>query len=579
VENEEDLVMNISNIKINKKMALIAITALVVLVILGMNLKSNLEKKQNESNRLLIKQSEEKLSEANILFYNGEFQLAIEKYNEIDTSQIEDERLIEALKYIYLSQAYYLNKDIEAATENLEKAKATNNKDDLVLSLIVSNEFLRGNKEQALSLGEQYLSETPNNKKLIKTMVGVYIWSNEKEKAVDMIERYAENKNSAYDLAEKANMYLIVDDVESGLKFLKNAWNLDKDEFKIYDVLSQSSIYKKDAMITYINDLQKNDEKELCYKMWLAKLYSDNEKTANGSINLLNELEEENIDNVETKLIEIVALNKLGRVEEANTLINEVLEETNGDYRIYHSAAWISLANGDIDNAKVYAYNSIEKNGAYLDNYSFLMPSILNQENDMDKAESYIYMGRISELYNIYIIDNLANIYMSREDGLQKSEELFNELKNIKNSEPEITYKLAIIYANSGNIDKAIEALNECIKLDAQQGKYYRTLGSLMIVSNREEEGIIKLREAYALDETDILTLNNAGSYYISFTDDIHKGFYNLQKAFQEINEYTDPYYKQVIEENYEKAQNIIEAIENGKANEKVTIPEFTLLF
>ncbi|WP_207649322.1 tetratricopeptide repeat protein [Clostridium grantii] len=572
-------VINIFNIKINKKISLIAFVSLIVLVILGINLKTNLENKANQSNKLLIKESEGKLSEGNLLLYNGEFQLAIDKYNEIDFSKIKDERLIESLKYIYLSQAYYLNNDLEAASENLEKAKVTNNKDDMVLSLIVANEFLRGNKEEALKLGQGYLIETPNNKKLIKTMVGVYIWSNQKEKAVEMIERYAENKNSAYDLAEKANMYLLVNDMDNGFKLLKKAWSLDKDEFKIYDVLSHSAIYNKDEMINYINELQKNNEKELCYKMWLAKLYSDFEETANGSINLLKQLKEENIDNIETKLIETVALNNLGKVEEANTLINEVLEETKGDYRVYHSAAWISLANNDIENAKSYAYSSIKKNPAYLDNYSFLMPAILNEENELQKAEKYIYMGRLSELYNIYIIDNLANIYMGREDGLEKSEELFNELKIIKSSEPEIIYNLAIIYANSGNVDKSIETLNECIKLDSQTGKYYRTLGSLLLVSGKQDEGIEKLREAYALDENDILTLNNAGSYYISFTDDIHKGFYNLQKAFQGINEHTDDYYKEIIEENYNKAKSIIESIENGKANEKVSIPEFTLLF
>ncbi|GAA0179284.1 hypothetical protein SH2C18_21820 [Clostridium sediminicola] len=571
--------MKILNKEVNKKIAIIASLSIVVVILLGFYVKRVITKKAEENNKLLIQQSEVKLSEGKTFFHNGDFEKAIEKYNEIDTTKLYDENRIEALKNIYLSEAYNFNGDIDGAKEYIKKTKDTKNTDDKVLYSIVTNEYLIGEIDSALSDGEKYFEINKENKDLIKTLLAVYLTKGENEKAQLMISTYPVDTLSAYDLSEYAMMYMIVGNREKGFELLKKAWDLNHDEFKIYDVLAHTSVYNKKANIEYINNLLNESPDEVAYKMWLAKIYSDDAKTARGSINLLKQLEEKDIISLETKLIKAMALNNLGESAKATETINEALASSNDDYRVYHTAAWLSINQGDIENAKSYAQKSIEKNQSYTDNYSFLMPEILIRSGEGEKINSYIWVGRFAEPYNYYIIDNLANIYLQRADGLDKAQELYLEAKTLNSNEPEIQYNLAIIDVNKGEIDKGIEILRKCIELNPNEGKYHRTLGSLLLTQGNGEEGISELRDAYKLDENDILTLNNAGSYYISFTDDIHRGYYNLQKAFAGLDEFTDDYYKKIVTENFEKAKLIIESIENGRPNDKVTVPEFVLLF
>lgn len=571
--------MKIFNKEINKKIASISALMLVVTIVLGIYIKNAINENMKESNRLLIEQSETKLTEGKTFFHSGDFEKAIEIYNKIDTSKIRDEKRIEALKNIYLSEVYYINGEVDTSKEYIDKAKSTKNTDDEVIYLIVASEYLIGEVDEALKDGEKYLESNPQNKNLIKTMLAVYLSKDENEKALSMASSYRVDTTSAYDLAEYSMMYMIINDLEKGFALLKQAWDLDNDEFKIYDVLAHTSVYNKKENIKYINGLLEGDPEETAYKMWLAKIYSNEPKTANGTINLLNQLEENNFTNIEAKLLRVAALNILGESEKATELINAALTSTDGDYKVYHAAAWLSLSQGDFDNAKKYAEISIEKQEDYSDNYSFLMPEVLIRLGNVEKTEPYVWTGRLLEPYNYYIIDNLANIYLQSEDGLDKARELFLEAQTLNSNEPEIQYNLAVIDVNNEEVDKAIESLKVCIELNASEGKYHRTLGSLLLTQGMGDEGIVELREAYKLDEDDLLTLNNAGSYYIAFTDDIHRGFYNLQKAFQGLDDYTDEYYREVITENYEKAKVIIEAIENGRPNDKVEVPDFILLF
>jgi hypothetical protein len=95
----------------------------------------------------------------------------------------------------------------------------------------------------------------------------------------------------------------------------------------------------------------------------------------------------------------------------------------------------------------------------------------------------------------------------------------------------------------------------------------------------KAKEGIEETRTAYKYDENDILTLNNAGCYYIMYTNDFNKGYTNLKKAFEGINENTDEYTKKIIKENYDNVKIIIDKIQKGKGNESITVPDFRLLY
>jgi hypothetical protein len=106
------------------------------------------------------------------------------------------------------------------------------------------------NKEykKAKQDGEKALALFSNNN-LVKTMFTVYMANNEPDKAKAVLTKYNVSKDSAYDLAEIARLQLIAGDKENGYANLKSAWKLDKDEFKIFDVISQIALYNSNDLL------------------------------------------------------------------------------------------------------------------------------------------------------------------------------------------------------------------------------------------------------------------------------------------------------------------------------------------
>ena len=128
------------------------------------------------------------------------------------------------------------------------------------------------------------------------------------------------------------------------------------------------------------------------------------------------------------------------------------------------------------------------------------------------------------------------------------------------------------------DVNKSIELLNKCISLDGSSTKYHRTLSTVYINEGNTEEGIKEIRTAYDVDKSDILTLNNAGVYYISMDSNIDRGMINLEAAYKGINDRTDEDTKQVIADNYAKAKEIYDAYHNYDGS-SITIPEFKLFY
>jgi hypothetical protein len=95
----------------------------------------------------------------------------------------------------------------------------------------------------------------------------------------------------------------------------------------------------------------------------------------------------------------------------------------------------------------------------------------------------------------------------------------------------------------------------------------------------KSEQGIKEIRKAFKIDENDILNLNNAACYYILYTNDFNRGYYNLKQAVDGITKTTDEYTKKVINDNFENVKTIIEKIEKGKGDESIKVPDFRLLY
>ncbi|MCY6370945.1 tetratricopeptide repeat protein [Clostridium ganghwense] len=563
--------INFNKENLNKKTivsAVGAVVCLVVIIALFATRKGNLVKKNV--------QLEAKGQE---YFYSGEYDKAIEEYNKIKTENLEDEDRILAWKNIKIAEAYSVKGDIKNSQKHIKIAKDSQSKEDEIINNIVFTEFMNGNVEEALKYGEEALKSNSQNKKLIKTMIAIYRSSGKNEEAEKLVKSYAVDKNSAYDMAEYSRLLMLIDDMDGGFSELKEAWNVNKDQYKIYDVLAQVSVYNRDLIIKSIKKLQENNPEDIAYKMWLAKVYSLSAEDSKQAEKLINELKNKEVGKIEIKLIEASVLQNLKKYDEANKLIDEVIKNNKDDYRVFHTAGWFYLKKNDLDKAAEYCKKSIEKNKNYPDNYAFLMPEILKKNDNSTASAAYFRTGMLKEPYNYNIIGNAANYYWYQAQNSEKALEYYKLASNIKPSEPEIKYNIALIYFNAEKDKEAAEVLEECVKLKENSIKYHRTLGTVYLTMGKSDKGIEEIRKAYKLNKNDILTLNNAACYYIMYTNDFNRGYYNLKQAVAGIEEDMDEYTKKVIKDNYDNVKSIIDKIEKGKGNESIKVPDFRLLY
>jgi tetratricopeptide (TPR) repeat protein len=507
-------------------------------------------------------------------FYIGEYGKAIDEYNAIAAKDKNS-----PLWNLKIAEVYSVKGDIENSRKYILKVKDASSKDPEILNLLVFTEFMNKDYKVASEDGEKALNLIPRDKKLIKTMFTVYMANNELDKAKVLIKLYDVDKKSAYDTSEYARMLMLLDQWDEGLKLLRDAWTIDKDEYKIYDTLSQIAVYNKDKLLENVTGLSSKNPNDMAYKMWLAKIYSGASETAPQAADLIKSLQGKDTGKIEIKLIESAVLQNSGETAKADDMISTLIKDNGDDYRILHTAGWYYLNKNEIDKAEKYCKESIVKNKNYPDNYGFLMPEILKAKGNSMEGEPYFRTALYLEPYNYNIMLNIANYYWNTAKNTDKALEYFKFAEIVKPEDAEIKYNMALIYLTNGKNDDAVKLLNQCIKIDDVVPKYHRTLGTIYLLHKDTASAIKEIRYAYHGDENDIMTLNNAGCYYISIEGSLDRGLFNLQMAYKGINKNTDKYTKQVIEGNYNKVKKLVDDFKNGKPNQKLQVPDLTLFY
>lgn len=523
-------------------------------------------------------------------FYAGQYDKAIDEYMKIYNSDNES-----PIWYLKISEIYSVRGDIENSKKYIQLAKDLRKKliseneevrdkdfkakDIEVLNYIIFTEFMNKDFKAAMQDGEEALTKYKDNKKIIKTMLPVYMANQEVDKAKVLIAFYKVDEHSAYDIAEHARMKMLLDGWDEGLDELKNAWYIDRDEYKIFDILAQISAYNKDKLLERIVKLSEKDPLEPAYKMWLAKIYSMREETSELAQKILSDVQGNDIGSIEKVLIQAAILQNTKQTEKADELINKLIQENENDYRVLHTAGWFYLQKNELDKAMEYCRKSIVKNKNYPDNYGFLMPEILKAMGKDVEGEPYFRTALLKEPYNYNIMISIANYYWYTTKNSEKALEYFKSGEIVKPNDAEIKYNMALIHITNNREEDAVKLLNEAIKIDPAVPKYHRTLGTIYMIKGKYEDGIREIRNAYEADKEDILTLNNAGCYYITVTVDLERGVYNLQKAYEGITDSLDEYSKNTITENYNKAKKLLESYKNGKGGESLQIPELVLFY
>jgi predicted Zn-dependent protease len=513
-------------------------------------------------------------TEAEKHFFAQEYDLAIEKYSKLAEKDKDSPKW-----NIKIAEIYSVKNDLNNSLKYINLSKKYEEIDATTYNHLIFTEFINGKYEDALKDGKIALSKYPKDKSLIKTMFTVYMANNKDDEAKEIISSYPVDIKDSYDTAEYSRMLMLVGKWEEGYSELTRAWKLNKDEYKIYDVLAQIALYNKDALLQNITALSEKHPNDLVYKIWLAKVYSLSVDTVDQANKLINEIGSADVGNMQFKLIKANIYKNMDKFKESDKLIENVISEHPDDYRAYHSASWYYLYKKDYEKAKEYCNKSIDLNKEYPDNYGFLMPEIVKQGSKKLTGEPYFRTALIKEPYNYNIMLNLANYYWYTANDSEKALKYFNLASIIKPQDAEIKYNMALIKLADGKGDEAIEILRICTKINELVPKYHRTLSTIYMTQNKSKEAKAEIKNAYEVDQNDILTLSNAGCYYITFEQNLDKGFYNITKAYEGLNDSYDDYTKKTIVENYDKAQKLKESYNKGTDNQVLKIPEFTLFY
>ena len=516
-------------------------------------------------------------------FYLGEYDKAIKEYENLDK---DEEWPIYKVKIAEVCSA---KGDYERANSFIDEAYETRNnliendkdgaykeRDAELGNYITLISLFDGKDKMALEYGEIFLKENPNDKELQRTMFTVYLLLKDENKAKEILEKYSVDEESSYDLALYARMNMLINKWDEGFEYLKKAWKLNKDEVKVFDIISQEASYDKEKIINKLKELSEKEPEEIAYKAWLVKCYTMSDKTMNEAEQLYKEIKKEDLG----KYVFNTVVAKIYQYKEENVKANELIRNVIYEKNLigYQTTAWYYYDKKEYDKAIEYCKKGILENSEYPDNYGFLMTDIMIKKGEPELAEPYFRTALIKEPFNYNIILKAADYYQYTMNNLEKAYEYLNFASLIKPDNVNIYYNMAMTKINLRKSDEAIELINKCISLDEENEKYHRALGTIYLEEGNKDKAIEEIRAAYDINNNDILTLNNAGCYYISVENNISRGYENIKGAYDKISNNTDEETKKYITKNYEKAKALFDEY-NNDSDKKLEIPDLHLFY
>lgn len=515
-------------------------------------------------------------------FYEGKYDEAIQEF---ETLQKEEEWPIWKVKQ---AEIYSIKGDYDKSNSLLKEAVIVRNKliqkepdkyldkDNEFMNEVVYSFFINKEYEQAVSLGEDYILNNEKYKPLMRTMLAIYMSLDEKDNAKEIVEEYKVDENSSYDMSVYANMQMVIGDINGALSTLKEAFELNKDEINILDVVNQFSNYDREEVINTLTEL--SEDNDYVYNLFLAKVYSMDKDKYIEAIDIVDSLDDSFKESLVYNVLKAQLAYNIGNEEEATDIVNKIVDNKESGYAKYYIEATEYLKQGNYDKAIEYSKKSILENNDYADNYGVLLPEILLAKNDTDSIESYFRTAILEEPFNISMIINIGNFYANNLGQYDKATQYYELASKINPSNAEIYYLLGNMEVNKEKYDTAIEYFEKALSLDNENSKYFRALGTAYYNIGENEKSISNTREAYALNEADILALNNAGCYYMTVEKDVWRGFSNIEAAYEEMPTNIDSDTKKKITDNYNQAKEVFDKYIEDE-NIDINIPKLNLFY
>lgn len=522
-------------------------------------------------------------------FYDAKYDEAIEEYTKMQEKQ-KDQWPIWNVK---IAEIYSVKGDFVKSNDMLQKVYEARNKiidgknkkiDDLqekdeeLGNYITFTWLMNGEYSKALEYGEMFLQNYPDDKALLKTMFTVYLANGDNDKAKEIINAYQDGAETAGDLADLARMNMLINNYDECFSLLKDAWNKDKNEIRIFDVIEEIADYDKAGALDKIAKLQKADPDELAYKVWTAKVYSMSKDSADKAKKLIDELSNKDVGDFTLNLIKADMYDSSDNPDALNYVLDQ-MEKNNPESLVgEQAAAWLAYNNQDYDEAFKDCEKSIILDRNYADNYTSLVPEILEKQDKSEEAQAYFRTALFKDPLNYDLILKTAEYYGNTLKDSNEALNYYNLASKINPKDAEIYYNMALVKVNNQRYDEAIDLLNKSISINSKVVKYHRALGTVYMNKEKNDDAIKEIRAAYNLDNNDIETLNNAGCYYISVEGDVNRGMTNLKAAYDGINEDTSPEDKETITDNYNRIKNLSDAY-NKRNGASLKVPDLKLFY
>lgn len=515
-------------------------------------------------------------------YYEGKYDEAISEYERMQSKETWPGYKLR------IAEIYSLKGDYQKSNNLLKEVMILRNRliedsgkyieeDKELINDVVFTFYINGEFEEAITLGEDYLLNTNYYKPLVRTLFSIYLSSGQVDKAKNIVANYSLDQESAYDLSNFSKMQMMVGNFDDGLITLKKAWEKNSNEINIFDVISEVTYYDKDEIISRLSKLSEDNPNEAFYKLLIAKVYSLSKETIELADEIINSVDE-NASFLNVNIIKAQVFISENKDSEAKKVIEKVIDSSEDSFLIDYLNSWIYYNEGEYLQAYEYAKKSILANDDYDNTWGLLIPQIMVALEKADVAEVYFRMALNKDPINYNMIIKVADYYKDVKLNYDKAKEYYSLALQINPNNQDIYYTLASSEILKENYEGAAEFLESAVSTNVADSKCYRALGNVYLKLGENEKAIENIRNAYALDETDALTLNNAAYYYLIVENDIWRCYSNMEAAYNEISTDLDQESKLVIEENYNKVKA---ALDQYIENEETTLnnPELQILY
>lgn len=570
VNKNKNVLKKISNLYIeaNKKNKytepIIVITScclFVLLMVLGLKGNQSLEEVNITKNSAEVLYYQNKYDEA-ILEYGKlqekeEWPSFLVKSADIYSLKFEREKSINTLKEAIIKR------DKLVMEKEIEDSKDKELINDILFTFIMNKEY-----GEAISFGEQYINENGYNNDIIKTLFSAYLANDFIFKAEEIISKYELDENSAFQLAEVANMNMLVNKWSEGLDLLNKALAIDKNEIKIYEVLEEMKVFNEVTLIESLNNIIEENPDDESYKIMLAKVYSKDKNTASQAEELINSMKSLEGYGSSVDLIKYDIYKNLGEDEIAKESLEEAtekaMEEKPESSYYYYVLGLKAFSIGNFEEALLASKKSIIANEKESNAYISLIPDLVSSMGEYKKAEVYLREYMHKNPFSYRTIIKFADYYVS-EGSNDKAREFYEIAINIRKDDENLFYSLVNLDIAEGNWENGIEKMNSAIEVFDENSNFYRTLGALYLENEEYDKGIENIRKAYELNEEDILALNNASWYYINVEKDVNRAYENIKTAYEEMPISLDEDIKKELSANYVRIKSVYDGLQEGK--------------